>query len=578
MYTDYRELYEPFRIDHLIMKNRIVRSAVFEYGANHGKISDAITEHYKETAAGGSGLIISGMHAVTPGGGIGDFQVHTTYDSYKDDLSGIVDQVHEYQARFIVELQHCGHQTAPKEGYDRFAVSDRESDGVRYHEMTGAERVDLIKAYQSAAVKCKAAGCDGIQIHASHGYLLNSFLSPYFNHRTDEYGGPIENRARLVFEIYDAIRKVVGTDFVIGIKLPCSDRVNPSITLDECIWVCQQLERKGLDFVEISSGIDKNGGNESFSPVIRGEDTEAPFAYGAEAVAKVVNIPVISVCGHRNPNRMAKLLRESSISALSLARPLIREPDLPNRWMISPDKPACISCDRCFGSKGIISCQLTKNKEMESKAMKKILIINGSPRMNGNTRTLAEAFASGARAAGHEVQFFDAVKANFGGCHADRSCEERGACGLKDEAQDMHAYLRWADMVVFASPVYWNGFTSQIKRAVDRLYPYGFEKGRSTLTVKEAFLISAAATPTEDAFDGIKADMDHICNILSIKNKGSICCPGLDGANDIQNKTEYIKAAVEAGLLIDDDLQEQKDVGERLGKEQNVKTSTCKWL
>ncbi len=183
--------------------------------------------------------------------------------------------------------------------------------------------------------------------------------------------------------------------------------------------------------------------------------------------------------------------------------------------------------------------------------MKKILIITGSPRPNGNTNTLVSAFASGAVAAGHEIKIFDAAKAKMDGCHADRSCEARGACGLKDEGQIMHEYLQWADTLVLASPVYWNGFTSQIKKCIDRFYPYFFEKAKSKLTVKSACLISTCMSPTADAFDGIKADYHHLCNVLGFEDLGTFCFPGLDKANELGDHLNYLRGIIEVGYRIE---------------------------
>ena len=116
---------------------------------------------------------------------------------------------------------------------------------------------------------------------------------------------------------------------------------------------------------------------------------------------------------------------------------------------------------------------------------KKVLIITGSPRLKGNTNALVTAFASGAVAVGNEVEVFDAATANLNGCHADKSCEQRGCCGQKDDGVRMNELMREADVLVLASPVYWSGFTSQIKTAIDRFYQFSFPKGRETLHIKD---------------------------------------------------------------------------------------------
>lgn len=139
---------------------------------------------------------------------------------------------------------------------------------------------------------------------------------------------------------------------------------------------------------------------------------------------------------------------------------------------------------------------------------KKVLIITGSPRLKGNTNALVTAFASGAVAAGNEVEVFDAATANLNGCHADKSCEQRGCCGQKDDGVRMNELMREADVLVLASPVYWSGFTSQIKTAIDRFYQFSFPKGRETLHIKDLYLIAASANPDSAMFNALFMPMN----------------------------------------------------------------------
>ncbi len=182
--------------------------------------------------------------------------------------------------------------------------------------------------------------------------------------------------------------------------------------------------------------------------------------------------------------------------------------------------------------------------------IKKILVIKGSPREKGNTNTLCQAFVAGAMQAGHKVEIFDAATCNMSGCHGDQSCFERGRCGIQDDGVEMNRLMRWADILVLCSPVYWNGFTSQIKTVIDRFYQFSAPKGRKTCTVKEAFLISAAASNTDQAFDGIRAEFTHICNILHFTPIGEITIPGLEGVGAVMEHTSEIYSAIKTGYLI----------------------------
>lgn len=180
-------------------------------------------------------------------------------------------------------------------------------------------------------------------------------MSPHTNTRMDCYGGTIENRLRLLFEIYHSIRKMVGNDFIVSVKMPFSDLVPDSSTPEEIIWVCKELEKAGLDMIGISSGLVSDGSIASFTPRIK-KGNEGNFLEGASKIADQVKIPVISVCGYRTPAFIENVLNSTKISAISLGRPLVREPNLPNRWQNDSAPAKCISCNRCYNSQNIISC------------------------------------------------------------------------------------------------------------------------------------------------------------------------------------------------------------------------------
>lgn len=352
-------MYDPFQIGNLTVKNRLIRSATFEFGADNGRITPGVIELYRELAAGGSGLIISGMEAVLPGAGISPTMIQTTYDPYVDNMKQLADAVHENGSLLFVQLNHAGYKAAKSDGFDHLGPSEREvSEGHTYHEATLDEIRMIIEAFGKAAKRCKEAGCDGVQIHAAHGFLINTFLAPYFNHRTDAYGGSIENRSRILFEVYDAVRNEVGNNYPVSVKLHFSDLVSPSITPDECVYVSKELEKRGVDMIEISSGVNTTAGGEATcTPLIK---QEGPFLAGAAQVAKSVNVPIVSVCGYRTPDFIEKALNETDVTAVSFCRPLIREPNLPNRWKTDRTKATCVSCGLCYKSSGIIACQVKK--------------------------------------------------------------------------------------------------------------------------------------------------------------------------------------------------------------------------
>lgn len=355
-------MYTPFQIGNAQISNRLVASAMFEYGADNGKITERMKKRYLALADGGAGLIITGMQAVSASGAVAPIMVNTEYDGYVEDMSDIANIVHKKGGKLVVQLQHCGKKTAQADGYDKFDVCEnRISDHCIYHAATKEELHKVAMDFAASALRCKEAGADGVQIHGAHGFLINSFLSPSANNRTDEYGGKIENRARLLFEVYMLIRQTVGNDFIVGVKFPFSDLNDNSIKPEESVWVCRELEKQGINFIEVSSGMLMDNSIASFIPVVR-HDTQAPFLKYALQLAGEIDIPVISVCGYRTPEIVEKALTETRISAVSFGRPLVREPNLPNRWKNDRSPAMCVSCNRCCNSFGdkIITCQIKK--------------------------------------------------------------------------------------------------------------------------------------------------------------------------------------------------------------------------
>jgi 2,4-dienoyl-CoA reductase-like NADH-dependent reductase (Old Yellow Enzyme family) len=215
-------------------------------------------------------------------------------------------------------------------------------------EMTQEDISNLIDAFANAALRAKKSGFDGIELHSAHGYLLSQFLSPNFNHRTDKYGGSLDNRMRIICEIYEQTRSLVGDDFLILIKINASDFTDGGFTYEECQYVCQRLAQVGFDAIELSGPT---------PPDAKKKDQSVLAKYAAH-LASIINIPVISVGKHRDYNLMTQILNQSEIEYFSMSRPFIAEPDLVKRWMSGDNEESkCISCGQCYHPEGI-SCIL----------------------------------------------------------------------------------------------------------------------------------------------------------------------------------------------------------------------------
>jgi 2,4-dienoyl-CoA reductase-like NADH-dependent reductase (Old Yellow Enzyme family) len=224
----------------------------------------------------------------------------------------------------------------------------RPAPGVEAREITVAEIKAITQDFRRAARQAKLAGAHGVQLHNAHGYLLSTFFSPYTNRRTDEYGGSREKRARFILEVYDAVREETGDGFIIGIKTHCSDFTDPSVSLDDAVWLINTLGARGLDFAEISAGLSASEERyDKFIPAAVLPD-DPPFYRATAEISRHVFIPVYAVLGWRSPSVMDRCLNESDIQGISMSKPFIREPALVNRWLDGDLSPAsCTSCYAC---------------------------------------------------------------------------------------------------------------------------------------------------------------------------------------------------------------------------------------
>lgn len=340
-----KKIFEECTLGNMTLKNRLVRSATFENGgADNGVITPLLKKVYEELAKGEVGLIITGMMGIGYNACVNSSMVKIYDDSFVTKFTEVTHAVHQLGGKIVVQLGHCGVKSNVIDWNDKpFCPSEYGNA----KEITKDEIKMLLKNYGEAALKCKTAGADGVQIHAAHGYLISEFLSPYFNKRTDEYGGDIQNRAKFLFDIYNEIRSAVGENYPVLIKINYSDLVENGLNGEECAWICMELEKRGLDAIEISSGIGVS--TESAPTQPSQKKIEGFFADGALSIADKITIPVISVGGYRSLAVIEEKLNQGNISAISLCRPLIREPFLVKRWKKnSEEKALCVSCNMCF--------------------------------------------------------------------------------------------------------------------------------------------------------------------------------------------------------------------------------------
>jgi 2,4-dienoyl-CoA reductase-like NADH-dependent reductase (Old Yellow Enzyme family) len=351
-------LFTPVRIGTLTIPNRFVRSATHEYMAeDDGTVKPRLAALYHELAEGGIGLLISGHFNVLPEGKASPRQTGIFDDRFIPGLKSLPRAVHDFPTRIFAQLAHAGRQTKTKLiGETPIAPSAVYEPTVKLmpREAAAADITHIIDAFVQSARRAREAGFDGAQLHVAHGYLLSTFISPYTNRRTDEWGGTTEKRARIVVEI---IRGIKARDplFPLIAKLNSDDFLEGGLRIEESIEIARLLERAGLDGIEVSGGT-AEAGKGSIWAGLRAEEDEGYFILAAQRIKAAVKIPVFGLGGNRTFAAMERFVGEGRVDLISLSRPLIREPHLVRRFRLGEIvKSSCISCNKCNNPRGI-SC------------------------------------------------------------------------------------------------------------------------------------------------------------------------------------------------------------------------------
>ena len=399
-------IFQPLKFKNLVVKNRLFRSSISGRFDNYdGSGSQARINWEEKFARGGVGAIISSFVPVHLEG-----RILPNYAMIDDDdkipfWRALGKKVHEYDCKYILQLSHGGRQrdnpgveNFKKPGFSSTSKPDP-VHGLLCQAMTREHIQRVVQWFAAGARRAREAGLDGVELHSSHGYLFTQFLSSAINDREDEYGGSLENRARFLLEVIRAIRKEVGNDFHLQAKLNALD-LNDAVglfekkgnTLEESIHICQWAEREGVDAIHASMGsifphpLMPPGGtppdemNWWYANILssgargylnytffhfrtlrriifyfwnRAKQTrpvEGVCLEEAKAVKKAVKVPVLVTGGFQDAKLIRKVLSEGAVDAVSIARPLIANNDLPRileQGHDLPDRP-CSFCNRCL--------------------------------------------------------------------------------------------------------------------------------------------------------------------------------------------------------------------------------------
>ena len=371
-------LFEPGHIGKMTVKNRFVRTAHGDgWPTLKGECTDEAVNFYSQLAEGGTGLLTTGATDILEKYKVGRF-IGMYSDELIDGYKRLTRAVHDYDAKIVCQLNVPGRANFGDEFGPSPVPVDPAGGGASVRELVEEEIQEFIIAFGQAARRCKEAGFDGIQFHAAHGYLMHSFLSPYTNRRKDKWGGSFENNMRFLLECYEQSRKAVGDDYPIMIKVSVQEYIKGGITLDLGLRYAEKISKVGFNAIETSAGVNtdrpyfymakgdlpanacilgksKEQTREIFRDVQGFEDDikfeEAYFRPFAKEVKKVVNIPVVLPGGNRTVSNMEDILKSGDADFIGLCRPLIREPDFPNKvkkWGV--EKAECLNCNRCLST------------------------------------------------------------------------------------------------------------------------------------------------------------------------------------------------------------------------------------
>jgi len=367
-----KDLFETTTINGMQLRNRFVRSATWEGMCEEdGRPTQKLADCYRALARGGVGLIITGYTFVRIDGKQMPGSMGAQSDDFAKQATALSAAVHEEGGRLCMQLVHTGGQGRAQAGSRLLAPSAVVTPqfSVLPTEMGLQDIEEVVAAFGSCAGRAKSWGFDAVQLHAAHGYLINQFLSPLTNKRTDSYGGSIANRCRFLMEVYRRVRRAVGVTFPVLVKLNGSDFLEEGLEIDDAAYAAQALDKEGIDAIEVSGGTPASKERAPIRTKIETREQEAYNLPLAVRIKAAVRCPVMVVGGFRSFDLIKSVLDKGEADYVSLARPFIREPGLVKRWQAGDTTRAtCISCNGCYRPglrEGGIYCIVDKREKKD---------------------------------------------------------------------------------------------------------------------------------------------------------------------------------------------------------------------
>nr|WP_300093786.1 NADH:flavin oxidoreductase [Sedimentibacter sp.] len=306
------------------LKNRLVMPPMATAkAADDGKISREVLDYYDEKSKGGYiSLIIIEHSYISEDGKASLKQLSVADDSCIEGLKELADTIHNNGSKAVMQLNHAGSLSRKEVTLNTVGpsavINPRKLNDTVPRELTKEEIKEIVEQFRAAAIRVKEAGFDGVEIHSAHGYLLNQFLSPLTNKRTDEYGSDIYGRIKLHLEVIKAVREAVG-DFPVLIRIGASDYAEGGTSMEDLRIAAKSFEKAGVDMIDISGGM--------CGFILPDNKEQGYFSELSEAVKNVVNVPVILTGGITEAAAAEKLLTENKADLIGVGRAILADSD-----------------------------------------------------------------------------------------------------------------------------------------------------------------------------------------------------------------------------------------------------------
>ena len=354
MKTKYPNIFEPLTVKRTTIRNRIAMTPMgTNYGEANGEMSNRHMNYYSLRAKGGVGLIIlENANVEYPVGSNGTSQIRIDHDSYMPRYYQLVESLHKDGATVAIQINHAGASaSSARTGVETVSSSNvpTKVGGEIPRPMTKEEILTTVKKYAEAARRIQAIGFDAIEIHCGHSYLMSQFISPYYNKRTDEFGGSVENRLRFPRMILEAVRKEVGPWFPIIVRVSAEERVPGGNTLEDTLEYLEYLD-EFVDMYDVSCGLNPSLQYQIDSNFL----PDGWRSYMSRAVKDKFGKPVINTGNYRDPKIVEKVLESGDVDIVGMGRGLIAEPNWVKKVQSGEEDMLrkCISCNvGCAGNR-----------------------------------------------------------------------------------------------------------------------------------------------------------------------------------------------------------------------------------